>query len=450
MSGTNVQLTITSPLDGEIVVLNGSLNQQGQFSGTATYSNGAGRCRGRSSQFKLVQRSGTPIQPQPQNIDKQNFRKSDEQAAAELAALRQQGQREGWTFNLGDSLAFRILLEVLAGTRIPDNFSPIIIDIARILALLIQQASQNNPTPAPPAPTPPAPQPRPQPNPNQNQLPSRFDAREWNVVPRVRHQGGCGSCWAFAGISSHEIAYSSRYQYPSNSLNLSEQQLLSCNPQGYSCEGGFVTEDDSHYRYQSGVVTEQVYPYEEEKTPCRRLSPPRSGNIYNIRAFDFILSLRDNPGSQPNITKIKQGIYTSGSVWVGMATNEAFQAYQGGVFNACSTSKPDHAVNLIGWDDAGGYWIARNSWGDDWGENGYFRIKYGCSQIGASAAIPRLPELQSCNNGNCRGRAAVPPPWLKGSSAPVAPPPVQPAPVSPPPAQQPAPPSNEPSPGWLW
>ncbi|MEG5052778.1 MULTISPECIES: C1 family peptidase [unclassified Microcoleus] len=417
-------------------------------------------CYGRTKvPFTLTRKNPQPPQPvTPQTIEqKRAFRKSDQQVAAELAALRERGKREGWTFEVGDSQAFRILLELLNGTRIPANFRPNVINILDILTRLIQDASRNNPTPVPPQPVPP------RPIPNPNQLPNRFDAREWGVVPAIRTQGNCGSCWAFAAVSAQEIAYSSLYKQPSSSLDLSEQQLLSCNRNNFSCSGGFISDKDSDYRYESGLVGEQAYPYEKRESTCRNFSRPGSGNLFDIKAFQFI-DLNDDSGSPANITKIKQAIYAFGVVWAGVHSDEAFHAYKGtGVFNACSNGKPNHAINIIGWDDAGGYWIVRNSWGNDWGENGYMKIKYGCSQIGVNAAIPKLPVLADCNGGNCQPRNYSTPPWLGGNApTPVAPTPTPPISVPPisvpptsvpptsvPPVSNPNPPNDVP-PGYNW
>ncbi|MEG4508288.1 C1 family peptidase [Microcoleus sp. F6_B4] len=397
--------------------------------------------------FTLTRKNPNPPVA-PQTIEeKRAFRKSDQQVAAELAALRERGKREGWTFEVGDSQAFRILLELLNGTRIPENFRPNVINILDILTRLIQEASRNNPTPAPPQPIPP------RPIPNPNQLPNRFDAREWGVVPEIRAQGSCGSCWAFAAVGAQEIAYSSLYKQPRGSLDLSEQQLLSCNRNNFSCSGGFISDKDSDYRYESGLVGEQAYPYENRESTCRNFSRPGSGNLFDIKAFQFVLGQNDAPGSPANITKIKQAIYAYGVVWAGVHSEEAFPAYKGGVFNACSNKKADHAINIIGWDDAGGYWIVRNSWGNDWGENGYMKIKYGCSQIGVNAAIPKLPVLADCNGGNCQPRNFSTPPWLGGNApnpVPLTPtPPTSVPPTSVPPVSNPNPPNDVP-PGYNW
>ena len=74
-----------------------------------------------------------------------------------------------------------------------------------------------------------------------------------------------------------------------------------------------------------------------------------------------------------------------GPVSVAVYVNSAFQAYNSGVFNGCATGTVNHAVALVGWNDAQQAWILRNSWGTGWGESGYMRIKYGCSKVGYGA-----------------------------------------------------------------
>jgi hypothetical protein len=73
-------------------------------------------------------------------------------------------------------------------------------------------------------------------------------------------------------------------------------------------------------------------------------------------------------------------------VSVGICINDEFIDYEGGVFTGPSCSDLNHSVNLMGWsDEDGGYWIMRNSWGSDWGEDGYMRIGYGVSAVGTDA-----------------------------------------------------------------
>jgi outer membrane autotransporter protein len=96
-----------------------------------------------------------------------------------------------------------------------------------------------------------------------------------------------------------------------------------------------------------------------------------------------------------DIETIKRAIMTFGGVYACVDTTDGFvlydpMSYPGGIFSDDNTgsthildyySKTDHAVSLVGWDDhppegGPGCWILRNSWGDDWGKDGYMRIAY--------------------------------------------------------------------------
>jgi cysteine peptidase B len=81
----------------------------------------------------------------------------------------------------------------------------------------------------------------------------------------------------------------------------------------------------------------------------------------------------------------------------------AWQHYQGGVVTSCDAGLADHAVNIVGFgEDAGlAYWIVRNSWGPDWGEDGYMRVEFGTNQcnlktepttalVGSADLVPML------------------------------------------------------------
>ena len=69
---------------------------------------------------------------------------------------------------------------------------------------------------------------------------------------------------------------------------------------------------------------------------------------------------------------------------------DLFQNYTNGVFNEIPSNyaspTSNHAIVIVGWDDAKGAWLMKNSWGTNWGENGYMWIKYGSNNIGRRAA----------------------------------------------------------------
>lgn len=268
---------------------------------------------------------------------------------ADIAALRERGQREGWTFAVGESEGTRRPHEQLCGLQLrPDwwvgaRFDPCI------------------PT---------------------RDLPAYFNWCDLGGCTPVKDQAGCGSCWAFATVGPLEcnILY-----HDGVTTDLSEQWLLSCNTDGFTCGGGDFAHDYHLAKGDAcgdvGAVYESAFPYVAEDVPC---GCPYT-HSYLIDEWAYV----GDAGSIPPVEAIKQAMLDHGPVAVGVRTPPAFMAYDGGVFNACDPpGELDHAVTLVGWDDsqgASGVWFLRNSWGPGWGEGGYMRIEYGCVSVGYAA-----------------------------------------------------------------
>jgi hypothetical protein len=196
----------------------------------------------------------------------------------------------------------------------------------------------------------------------------------------VKDQGNCGSCWAFGTVGPLEQAI--RIQ-DGVSRDLAEQYLVSCNTDGWGCDGGFWAHDYHEWKYPAGelgpgAVYESDFPYTATNASC---NPPHT-HYETIADWVYI----GNDSSVPSTAAIKQAIYDHGPVSAAVCVNSAFQSYTGGVFNPSGWCfSINHAIVLVGWDDSVGAWILRNSWGPDWGEDGYMRIAYGKSYVGYSA-----------------------------------------------------------------
>ena len=269
----------------------------------------------------------------------------------EIDALRKQGQAEGWTFAVGENDATSRSLDELCGLIVPDRWwvdAPF------------------------------------DPCEGGRGLPDSFNWCDFGGCTPVRNQGGCGSCWAFAAIGPFECNIRIR---DGDSVDLSEQWLVSCTDAG-SCAGGWHTEAFKYFLEDgltdpcgdSGAVLEQYFPYVAWDAPCGCPYP----HDYFLNGWSFIGGQAEVP--PPYL--IKQAIINHGPVAVALSVNNAFQAYDGGVFNSHSDGGINHAVTLVGWDDtqgSSGVWYLRNSWGPGWGEGGYMRIEYGCSQVGYAA-----------------------------------------------------------------
>jgi C1A family cysteine protease len=219
------------------------------------------------------------------------------------------------------------------------------------------------------------------------QLAASFDWRNvngQNYVSPVKNQGSCGSCWAFGTVAPLEA----KLLISGWGLaDLSEQYLVSCNNNGWSCSGGWWAHD-YHYNkkvsgeLEAGSVLESVFPYAAGSSAC---NPPHD-HYQKIENWKYVGS----SFGVPSVEAIKTAIATYGPVAAAVCVGSAFSNYHSGIFstdekNVCKTGQVNHAVVLVGWDDATDTWIMKNSWGTGWGESGYMRIKRNVSNIGYSA-----------------------------------------------------------------
>ncbi len=219
------------------------------------------------------------------------------------------------------------------------------------------------------------------------QLEASFDWRNangQNYVSPVKNQGSCGSCWAFGTVAPLEA----KLLISGGGLaDLSEQYLVSCNNSGWGCSGGWWAHD-YHYNkkvsgeLEAGSVLESIFPYTASSNAC---NPPHA-HFQKIESWKYV----GGSSGVPSVEAIKYAIATYGPVAAAVCVGPAFSGYHSGIFftdekNICKTGQVNHAVVLVGWDDAADTWIMKNSWGTGWGESGYMRIKRNVSNIGYAA-----------------------------------------------------------------
>ncbi|MFO7916331.1 MAG: C1 family peptidase [Candidatus Krumholzibacteriales bacterium] len=196
-----------------------------------------------------------------------------------------------------------------------------------------------------------------------------FNWQDMSGVTDIKNQASCGSCWAFATVAQLESfvrIYDHRYE------DLSEQQLIDCGPG--SCTGGTLTSAYSIFQ-DYGSVSELDLPYlEDDIYSCTQNSYlPRANIDGYTRVANSVAAIKSALQEGPVVS----GIY---------GTSTAFLNYSGGCFDTDYPNQVDHAVLILGWDDSAcggdGAWICKNSWGEGWGMDGYFTIKYGTCSIG--------------------------------------------------------------------
>jgi len=207
-------------------------------------------------------------------------------------------------------------------------------------------------------------------------LPDHFDLREMTAAfPPVVLQKECGGTWAFATVDHMAIHFAIRED---KVVALSAQHVVSCNTQGLACFGGGYPQ--LGMMVEPGAVLEKDFPFANQQVPC-----PENLPIY--AKATRVGSVKIEAGqSVPSDRAIKEALFRYGPILVGVDASR-WGSYKGGVFQKCSAQgHANHLVNLIGWDDKGGFWIARNTWGAHWGEEGNILIPFGCGGMGRFAS----------------------------------------------------------------
>lgn len=219
--------------------------------------------------------------------------------------------------------------------------------------------------------------------------PTNYDWRDQSgVMTDVKDQGQCGSCWAFSATETIESAWA----LAGNSLQeLSPQQIVSCDTECYGCGGGWTEKAFDYVMSAGGLASEADYPYVSGTNgvsgTCESFSVSggvMSGYEYATTPCTSFFCNKQDEDTLASVLAADQplAICVDASSW---------SSYTGGVFpsSACSSSyfAQDHCVQLVGYNGYGsssGYWIVRNSWNTDWGEDGFIYLELGENTCGVA------------------------------------------------------------------
>jgi len=205
---------------------------------------------------------------------------------------------------------------------------------------------------------------------------SSYDWRDYDGVTPAKDQLDCGSCWAFASAGAVEAHIRINEGVL---LDISEQQAIDCNGVGSGCDGGTCTVGFSVYR-DPGAVSEECYPYLAEDSNCRQ------GTCDVVGLIDSYVFIANT------VNSIKSAVQTYGPVVTSIHVYDDLFSYSGGCYEHPGNDFTDHTVLICGWDDdlcgGEGAWLVKNSWGQDWGDNGFGWMKYGTCRIGSACYRP--------------------------------------------------------------
>ena len=202
--------------------------------------------------------------------------------------------------------------------------------------------------------------------------PAAYDLRNVNgnnYTTPVKNQGGCGSCVAFGTVAVIETRAKRQRNDPTLNLNLSEAEMFYCHAkeEGRNCSNGWWPDNAFKKSEEKGVTFEEYFPYTAGDQNC------------NLQG-----AWRDYQATPTGHSKLstraamKQWISTYGSITGCFVVYQDFFGYSSGVYRHVSgAAAGGHCVEILGYNDAQGCWICKNSWGTNWGEGGYFRIAYG-------------------------------------------------------------------------
>lgn len=211
----------------------------------------------------------------------------------------------------------------------------------------------------------------------------------------------CGSCWAHGALSALSDRVKIARKAKGVEVNLAVQYILNCGDAG-SCHGGshhavyeFVKEESA------GIPYDTCQPYlacsaESAEGFCQKVDTSCSAfnTCRTCSTFSDMGGVCNEIDYYPNVTIAEYGsvsgenemmaeIAARGPIACGVNAEPLLQ-YSGGIFDGQGEAQVNHIISVTGYGEENGkpYWIVRNSWGEYWGEMGYFRIARGSNKLG--------------------------------------------------------------------
>lgn len=222
----------------------------------------------------------------------------------------------------------------------------------------------------------------------------------------IKDQGLCQDSSSFSAAFALSKMFCIKKKSTYSKISLSPQDLISCQNSINKCFSSDLNESYD-YMVTNGISEESCIPFEstvsliEGKSyvpPCKNYCKKFEMSYIKYKARPY--SIISNDGIV-FADIIKEDIYSSGPVSTYMDLYDDFLTYRGGIYTRTEDSSlitTTHAVTLIGYGRDNNnvvFWIAANSFGSNWGEDGYFKIPLGHCNIGklAISATPNIPDL---------------------------------------------------------
>ena len=246
-----------------------------------------------------------------------------------------------------------------------------------------------------------------------------YDSRTRNIIPaKVRNQDPWGTCWAFSTLATMESSLIQQNLASKNSIDLSERHLsyFAYNT-GYDALGNAsldtITPPNETYYLETGgnvmraavrllnwqgAAAEEKYPYSNSYATPDIIAKQNAQDIIATAKEIYFIPTKDADVEDEKAV-IKNLIKQYGCVVWSYFHDDYYYNYSTGAYciDYCDSEKPtNHSITIVGWDDNysktnfysecrpqnDGAWIVRNSWGESFGEQGYFYISYEDASLG--------------------------------------------------------------------
>ncbi|EGG20044.1 hypothetical protein DFA_07161 [Cavenderia fasciculata] len=186
--------------------------------------------------------------------------------------------------------------------------------------------------------------------------------KEFGLVTPVKNQGSCGSCYAFSAVGAVETLYLRTYG-TQQSIDLSEQELVDCRDyNNIGCGGGWMHNAFKQILIEKGITLSSIIPYvgSRDYINCYK-------GFKKTKISKYTMVPRTEDG-------LREALMETAVSAAFDASSREFQLYQSGIFSSptCEKLAPTHAVLVVGYYPT--YWVIKNSWGTQWGEQGFFKM----------------------------------------------------------------------------
>jgi len=232
--------------------------------------------------------------------------------------------------------------------------------------------------------------------------PDSFDWRNkdgQNFLDSVITQGDCGSCYTISTVRMLSARNKIRQNNP-NAASFSISFPLYCSEYNQGCDGGYGFLQ-SKWSEDVGLVPENCAPYQQSGRCSLAAGCDLGAKRYRAANHRYVGGYYGASDEDSIKREVMQG-----PVVMSFEPKEDFMYYKGGVYKSGQNQlhqeweQVDHAVLLVGFgQDAGAnYWQLQNSWGTDWGEDGYFRMARGIDESGCESIVVAAEVQEESSN----------------------------------------------------